>query len=1029
MEKGKHRTLLISLIGGIILAAILAGGTVWMNRAARRDTTDAVRSVSLLYLDELAGRRGQVVENNLNDSIRTIRIAIGMIKDEDLSDLDHMRAYQREMKQLFNLERFAFVDTDGLVYTADEGVRHDIDEYGFDPETIAQPEISIKNIRSNAKKVIIAVPVREQSLFIDGKQLVVCFMEISMEVMLQGISLTSQNSGTTFCNLYTSTGVALSNTVLGGLAVEDNLLSALGNAEFEKGHSAEAVIRDFEEGKKGTVSFTYDGIQETLSYVPVGGTDWMLTYLIRESVISERISFVTRGILGRSILQSLLVTLVMAGMLAFLIFQDRKSTRIRLEKETSEAASRIKHQEMEERLALQEQLLAQREQQDQQAKMITALASDYRGVYYLELDRNRGTCYQSRTDMAGPAVGEQFDYLESVTAYCNTYVVPECREEFLRFITPESIREGLSENRVISFNYTIRVDGKESYEAVRFAGVRHPEDRDDHLVHNVGACFADVDAEMRRNIEHQQLLSEALNAAEQASRAKTALLSNMSHEIRTPMNAIIGLNNIALNDPTASPSIREYLRKCGVSAQHLLSIINDILDMSRIESGRMVVKQEEFSFARCLEQVNTIISGQCRDKGLHYECRTTGKIDDYYVGDEMKIKQVMINILGNAVKFTPEGGEVTFLIEEVTRYEGRSTLRMTFRDTGIGMSREFLPRLFDPFSQEDSSSTSKFGSTGLGMPITRRFVEIMNGNISVESEKGVGTTFTVTLTLGEAAHDSSGPEEGVLPPHEMNVLVIDDDQIALEHAQIVLGQAGINCEVAQTGEQGLEMVRLHHARRKDFDLLLVDWKMPEMDGVETTRRVRSLVGQDTPIIILTSYNWDEVAAEARQAGVDTFVPKPLFAGSVLDQFREAFKKKKTSAQVRRADLKGRHILLAEDVAVNAEIMVMLLGMREIDVDVAENGRIALEKFAGHPEGTYDAILMDMRMPEMDGLEATRRIRALERPDAGSIPIIALTANAFDEDVQNSLQAGLNAHLSKPVQPEALFDTLETLIQP
>ena len=224
------------------------------------------------------------------------------------------------------------------------------------------------------------------------------------------------------------------------------------------------------------------------------------------------------------------------------------------------------------------------------------------------------------------------------------------------------------------------------------------------------------------------------------------------------------------------------------------------------------------------------------------------------------------------------------------------------------------------------------------------------------------------------------------------------------------------------------MVKLRHARREDYDLLLVDWKMPDMDGVETTRQIRSIVGNDTPIIILTSYNWDEVAAEARQAGVDTFVPKPLFAGSVLDQFREAFKKKKTSAQVRRADLKGRHILLAEDVAVNAEIMVMLLGMREIDVDVAENGRIAVEKFAAHPAGYYDAILMDMRMPEMDGLEATRAIRTSGREDAGTIPVIALTANAFDEDVQRSMQAGLNAHLSKPVEPDSLFSTLESLIR-
>ncbi len=505
-------------------------------------------------------------------------------------------------------------------------------------------------------------------------------------------------------------------------------------------------------------------------------------------------------------------------------------------------------------------------------------------------------------------------------------------------------------------------------------------------------------------------------------------LSNMSHEIRTPMNAIIGLNNIALNEPDVPEKTRGYLTRIGDSAQHLLGIINDILDMSRIESGRMVIKNEEFSFAKNLEQVNTIISGQCAEKGLKYDCRTIGRIDDYYIGDGVKLKQVMINILGNAVKFTPAGGTVTFLIEEGKRYNGQATLKMVFRDTGVGMSKEYLPHLFDAFSQEDASSTSKFGSTGLGMPITKSIVELMNGHIEVESEKGAGTTFTVTVTLGEAGQKNERRPEGELDPKEMNVLVIDDDPIALDHAKIILGQIGISCDTAETGAEGLEMVRVHHARREDYDLLLVDWKMPEMDGVETTRQIRSVVGNDTPIIILTSYNWDEVADEAREAGVDTFVPKPLFAGSVMDEFREAFKRKNEAAVKQTADLKGRHILLAEDVAVNAEIMVMVLNMREIDVDVAENGRVAVEMFGSHPEGYYDAILMDMRMPEMDGLEATRAIRAMNREDAAAIPIIALTANAFDEDVQRSLQAGLNAHLSKPVEPEALFETLEELIR-
>ena len=271
-------------------------------------------------------------------------------------------------------------------------------------------------------------------------------------------------------------------------------------------------------------------------------------------------------------------------------------------------------------------------------------------------------------------------------------------------------------------------------------------------MHAVGLGFTVIDAEMRESMAQNHALAEALAAAEDANKAKTAFLSNMSHEIRTPMNAIIGLDKIALADETISDTTREHLEKIGASAHHLLGIINDILDMSRIESGRMVIKNEEFSFAKALEQVNTIISGQCRDKGLSYECRTDGNVADYYIGDDMKLRQVMINILGNAVKFTPEGGSVRFTVEETARFDDKATLHFQISDTGIGMSKEYLPKLFDPFSQEDSSNTSRYGSTGLGMPITKSIVELMNGHIEVESEKGRGTVFDVTITLGTAGY-------------------------------------------------------------------------------------------------------------------------------------------------------------------------------------------------------------------------------------------------------------------------------------
>ena len=563
-----------------------------------------------------------------------------------------------------------------------------------------------------------------------------------------------------------------------------------------------------------------------------------------------------------------------------------------------------------------------------------------------------------------------------------------------------------------------------------YRAVGKPTRRPDGTPITYVGVFLDITEQkemMRELAEQRESLSVALEEANKANKAKTAFLSNMSHEIRTPMNAIIGLDRIALNDPGISETTREHLEKMGISAQHLLSIINDILDMSRVESGHMVVKNEEFSLAKLLTQVNTIISGQCRDKGLAYECRVNGPVCDYYIGDDMKLRQVMINILGNAVKFTPSGGTVTFVVESVARFNGKSTLRFIISDTGIGMSQEFLPKLFDAFSQEDSSRASRYGSTGLGMAITKNIIELMNGTVSVESEKNKGTTFTVTVTLTDCDHQNDGEAENVLHTHELCVLVIDDDPIACEHAQLVLGQVGVNCEKALSGAEGLQMVKVRYARREPYNLILMDLRMPDMDGLETTRQIRAAVGNETPVIILTSYSWDEIVEEAREAGVDTFVAKPLFSGVVLDEFRKAFEKKNTKLVQETTDLKGRRVLLAEDVAVNAEIMMMVLSMREIQVDHAENGRFAVEMFAKHEEGYYDAILMDLRMPEMDGLEATRRIRAMNRSDAKSIPVIALTADAFDEDVQHSMQAGLNAHLCKPVEPDVLFKTLESLL--
>ncbi|MBE5996836.1 MAG: response regulator [Lachnospiraceae bacterium] len=1027
----KQNSLLYAAIGGLAVALILTFGTAWMGRQARRSTNEAVHSVSLLYLDELAERREQVIVSNLEDTKRDIRAAVATMDREDLSDLGHMQAYQATMRMLYNSEKFAFVDEEGSIYTS-YGMQYDIEKYPFDYQTIDEPVVAVKDLSVKDKKVIVAIPIREDRILFEGKKLCVAFMEIDMEVLLEGVSVTKDSNNTTFCNIYTSDGISLTDLVLDGLVSEENLFSALENATFESEDSKEEMISHFRSQTEGVTTFVYDGIRKTMYYEPVEGTDWVLTYLIRESVINEQISGVTRGLIFRSFLQTALTAGVLLVMFLFMMREMRISSQLALEKETSEAESRVKQEELEQRLALQERLLEQEKQRVQQDRMITALSSDYRSVYYVDLDSDKAICYRSDPKNENDKkTGEEFPFCETFGDYAEKYVDEEFRDAFLQFIKPENIRAALENEPIITYRYLLRRDGKETYEMLRMAGVRHAKDRGDHIVHAVGVGFTDIDAEMRETLEKNRILSDALTVAEDANKAKTAFLSNMSHEIRTPMNAIIGLDNIVLNDPEISDTTRSHLEKIDASAKHLLGIINDILDMSRIESGRMVLKNEEFSFSQLLEQVNTIISGQCSDKGVEYDCRILGAVDRFYIGDDMKLRQVLINILGNAVKFTPEGGKVSFCVERTAQFDGKTALRFIISDTGIGMDKNFLPRIFDAFSQEDSSATNKYGSTGLGLAITKSIVEMMNGKIEVESEKGVGSTFTVTVTVQDSNKISEESDEIEIRPSDMNVLIIDDDPLACEHAKIVLEKVGISSESVQSGEEAIEKVKLRHARREPYNLILVDWKMPGMDGVETTRRIREIIGNESAIIILTAYRWDDILEEAVSAGVDSFTAKPLFASNVIEEFRNAMRKKNAAlAQQSRAkaELKGKRILLAEDVMINAEIIVMILNMREMQVEHAENGRIAVEMFESHPAGYYDAILMDMRMPEMDGLTAAQKIRAMDREDSKEIPIIALTANAFDEDVQRSLQAGLNAHLSKPVEPENLYYTLESLIR-
>ena len=543
---------------------------------------------------------------------------------------------------------------------------------------------------------------------------------------------------------------------------------------------------------------------------------------------------------------------------------------------------------------------------------------------------------------------------------------------------------------------------------------------------------ADVTDVVRQEQKQKEELAAALVAAEQANAAKSDFLSRMSHEIRTPMNAIIGMSTIAAQSIGDDEQVADCISKIGISSRFLLSLINDILDMSRIESGKMLLKSERIPTEDFLVGINSICYSQAAAKGVEYECIVDPVLSDYYMGDAMKLQQVLINILSNAIKFTGEGGKVTFSVMERRKIKSDAILRFVVNDTGVGMNEEFLPHIFEPFSQESTGTTALYGGTGLGLAISKNIVDMMDGKINVRSIKGIGTEFTVDVKLGIS-------EEEKLRHHQkkqnynfshLKTLVVDDDVAVCESAVVTLKEMGVTAEWVDSGRKAVDRVSMLWAQGRYYDMILIDWKMPEMDGLETARRIRSIVGPEVTIIIMTAYDWVSIEHEAKLAGVNLLMSKPMFKSALVSAFTKALGEKEEEARrpdTEDYDFTGRRVLLAEDNAINTEVAVMLLESKGFAVDTAENGLRALELFSKSPTGYYDAILMDIRRPLMDGLTAAANIRHLSNQDAGTIPIIAMTANAFDEDIEKSRAAGMDAHLAKPIDPGRMYQTLYDFI--
>lgn len=524
--------------------------------------------------------------------------------------------------------------------------------------------------------------------------------------------------------------------------------------------------------------------------------------------------------------------------------------------------------------------------------------------------------------------------------------------------------------------------------------------------------------------EMQIQMEEALKMAEQANRAKSDFLSRMSHDIRTPMNAIVGMTEIAGAHVDNPVKVKDCLKKIALSSQHLLGLINDVLDMSKIESGKMMPSIGSMYMPEIIENVVAILQPQVKDKEQQFDVRLHNVRHENFYSDALRLRQVFINILSNACKFTPKGGTITMdVVEEPSKQENIADFTFTFTDSGIGMNQEFIETIFDAFSREQDSRVDKTEGTGLGMAITKKIVDMLEGTISVSSEVGKGSVFTVRMPL---QIENVEPEDVKLP--KLRVLVTDDDEIACEYTVHVLEESGVCVDWTTSGYGAIEKACEAYQKGEDYDAVILDWKMPEIDGVQTARIMGEKTGGKLPIMMLSAYDCSEIEEDARAAGVSAFLQKPLFRSTLLHSLRRYVLGESVSSGERKwkkkYDFSGKTFLVVEDNELNMEIAQEIFSSVGAKVEYAYNGAEGVEKFTQSPEGYYDLILMDVQMPVMNGYTATRKLRELPRQDARSVPILAMTADAFAEDIEMAKESGMNGHLAKPLNMDAVNRTIE-----
>jgi len=975
---------------------------------ARAGTSQAVSRVSEFYLEELAGRRAEVVSEELKNGFAYMKNALEILDESDLESEETLQEFLGKVKKLYGIDRFALVNENGIVYT-EHDTTSGFSKYSFLSEELTEPVISTANLHGAKKQVILAAPVENVDFM--GSQIKVCFVQINIDEMISSMTLQTGDNET-YCGLYHHNGESLTNNDFGNFKAENNLLTILENAQIDEKFSYEQMENDFITGNPGQISFNYLGSRQDLCYVPVEGTNWMLTILIGDNVISDQISSISSGMMKRSITQIILTVVVMLGVFMVLIHQSRKSARILLEQEKADG-DKIRA------------AFAQVERQQMAMENIHAAMGS--GLWSMEFDE--------KGEMASCTWSEVF---RKMVGYESKEAFPDRIESWADLLYEEDKEWVLKEYWDTVKDYT----GEKTYDVeyrllTRHAGVRwfHAAGRlsrreDGSPITFVG-LFVDIDDEkkMEERLRKQKVdLEDALAAAQHANRAKTVFLNNMSHDIRTPMNAIIGFTSLAATHLDNKEQVQDYLSKITTSSNHLLSLINDVLDMSRIESGKVKIEEKETSLPEVMHDLKTIVQSDIASKQLDFYIDTADVVNENILCDKLRLNQILLNLLSNAMKFTKPGGIVSVrILQKEYAPAGWAAYEFQVKDTGIGMSKEFLAHVFEPFERESTSTISGIQGTGLGMAITKNIVDMMGGKISVVSEEGKGTIFTVALKFRTC---SGTVRQEVVPELKgLRALVADDDFNTCSSVTRMLSIIGMRPDWTTSGKEAVLRVKMAGEQNDEYAAYIIDWLMPDMNGIEVVRRIRGIIGDEKPIIILTAYDWSDIEEEARKAGVTAFCSKPIFLSELREILESPFtvNKQEDTESENEIFFNGKKILLVEDNEINQEIAVEILKEMGFIMDVAGDGSIAVDKVKSADYGQYDLILMDIQMPIMDGYEAARQIRALEDPILANIPIIAMTANAFEEDRKAAFDAGMNAHIAKPIDTQKLMELLKDVL--